>query len=105
MNRTRSILLLALALLATPAFGQADFTRYVAFGDSLTAGYQSSSLFETGQRSSYPVLIYNQTHGTTQGFELPIVTDPGFPTPRRGYGLPDPAPGLRIPSLTPRRAL
>lgn len=82
MKNTRSILLSALALLATPAFAQVDFSKYVAFGDSLTAGYQSASLFESGQRASYPALIYDATHGTTNGFEMPIITDPGYPTGR-----------------------
>ncbi len=55
--------------------GTADFSRFVVIGNSLTAGYQSGSLFESAQKYSYGNLIAKQV-GTT--FEQPIVSDPGF---------------------------
>jgi len=73
--------LLALALLtAGAAFGQAaDFTKYVAFGDSLTAGFSSGSINRNFQVNSYPALIYRQATGKTTGFEQPLVSAPGLP--------------------------
>src|SRR5215216_857649 len=71
--------LLALVLLsAGAAFGQADFTKYVAFGDSLTAGFSSAALVRTYQVNSYPALIYRQATGKTTGFEHPLVSEPGL---------------------------
>jgi lysophospholipase L1-like esterase len=72
--------LLALVLLsAGAAFGQADFTKYVAFGDSLTAGFSSGSINRNFQVNSYPALIYRQATGKTTGFEQPLVSAPGLP--------------------------
>jgi lysophospholipase L1-like esterase len=87
--------LLALALLtAGAAFGQADFTKYVAIGDSLTAGFSSGGLVRTFQVNSYPALIYRQATGKTTGFEQPLVTEPGLSsTPH--FGL------LRLARLAP----
>ena len=75
---------IALALvLAGAAFavntGTADFTTYVALGDSLTAGFSSGSLNRTYQVNSYPALIYRQATGKTTGFEQPLVSEPGLP--------------------------
>ena len=74
---------LALALLVPAAVlaqtGSADFTRYVAIGDSLTAGFMSGSLFVGAQQNSYPILIYRQATGRTTGFEQPTVSEPGLP--------------------------
>lgn len=57
--------------------GSADFTRYVALGDSLTAGFASGGLHEDVQRLSYPALIARQA-GVT-GFEQPLAGAPGIP--------------------------
>ncbi len=40
--------------------GQADFTRYIAVGNSLTAGYGDGGLYREGQLSSYPALLAQQ---------------------------------------------
>jgi lysophospholipase L1-like esterase len=72
-------LLVPAAVLAQPDTGSANFTRYVAIGDSLTAGFQSGSLFVGAQRNSYPALIYRQATGLTTGFEQPLVSEPGIP--------------------------
>lgn len=78
-------LALVLPLAAMPAgaqnadTGDADFSRYVAIGDSLTAGFMSGGLTRSAQLNSYPILIYRQATGTTSGFEQPYVSDPGIP--------------------------
>lgn len=78
--------LLALALLVPAgAFaqgvdtGDANFTRYVALGDSLTAGFASGSIVESFQRRSYPALIWRQATNGAAGFEQPLVSQPGLP--------------------------
>lgn len=81
--------------------GTANFTSYVAIGDSLTAGFMSGGLGRTAQLDSYPILIYRQATGRTTGFEQPLVSDPGIPAvlelrslspltigPRAGTGAP-----------------
>lgn len=40
--------------------GSADFTRYVAVGNSLTQGYQDGGLYEATQQNSYPAIIARQ---------------------------------------------
>ncbi|MFL6293003.1 MAG: SGNH/GDSL hydrolase family protein [Thermoanaerobaculia bacterium] len=76
-------LALILPLASVPAAavdtGNANFTRYVAIGDSLTAGFMSGGLGRTAQLNSYPFLIYRQATGLSTGFEQPLVSDPGIP--------------------------
>ncbi len=87
MARTtiRPLAVLALALLLPAAggaqvdTGAADFSRYVALGDSLTAGFMSGSLIREAQRNSYPSLVYQQVNGRAAGFEQPLVGHPGAP--------------------------
>lgn len=55
--------------------GSADFTRFVAIGNSITAGYQSGTIYQSGQMYSYPNLIAQQV-GVK--FEMPYVSDPGL---------------------------
>jgi len=59
-----------------PNTGDADFSRFVTIGNSLTAGYQSGSLFESSQVYSIGKIIADQV-GTT--FEQPIISEPGIP--------------------------
>lgn len=69
-----------LALAAVPSFaarGNADFTRYVALGDSLTAGYTNSSLLVTHQVHSYPAVIAERAHAGD--FQQPLISEPGIP--------------------------
>lgn len=108
-------LLLPLSAFAVDT-GSADFTRYVAIGDSITAGFMSGGLFQEAQRNSYPILIYRQATGKTTGFEQPTVTSPGIPAqlelkslsplviaPKAGLGaptnllLPQPYNNLGVP--------
>ncbi|MHB1686010.1 MAG: SGNH/GDSL hydrolase family protein [Ignavibacteriaceae bacterium] len=58
-----------------PKSGSADFTRYVSIGNSITAGYQSGALFQSGQVYAYGNLIAQQT-GTS--FAMPLISDPGI---------------------------
>lgn len=74
------LLALALAVLtAAAAFAQVDFTRYVAIGDSLTAGFMSGGLVQSSQINSYPALIHRQATGSDSGFQQPLVSAPGIP--------------------------
>jgi len=57
--------------------GSADFTRYVALGNSLTAGVQSGVMMQQFQYSSYPFLIANQVNTS---FEQPLISYPGVGT-------------------------
>src|SRR3954468_11941297 len=72
-------LLVASAAFAQPNTGTANFSVYVAFGDSLTAGFSSGSINQTYQVNSYPALLYRQATGKTTGFEQPLVSPPGLP--------------------------
>ncbi|NJW53624.1 G-D-S-L family lipolytic protein [Salinimicrobium oceani] len=40
--------------------GEADFSNYVALGNSLTAGYADNALYITGQQNSYPNILAHQ---------------------------------------------
>ncbi|MGL6127773.1 G-D-S-L family lipolytic protein [Chryseobacterium artocarpi] len=40
--------------------GEADFSRYVSLGNSLTAGYRDGTLYSSGQSESYPSMIAGQ---------------------------------------------
>ena len=39
----------------SPSSGSVDFSKYVAIGNSLTAGYADGALYTSGQENSYPV--------------------------------------------------
>ncbi len=44
----------------TYSAGDADFTTYVAVGNSLTAGYMDGTVFRTGQQNSFPNILAQQ---------------------------------------------
>jgi lysophospholipase L1-like esterase len=108
MKKTIFALCLVALLAAAPAMGQADFTMYVALGDSLTAGFASGSLMDWYQDRSYPAVISNLVAGTT--FEQPLVSEPGFgPIFELVQLAPDPViapvgdePGLPVNATLPR---
>ncbi len=75
--RTALLLGLALALAGATVMAQVDFSRYVALGDSLTAGVSSNGSVQTFQVNSYPALIAKQAG--VSGFQQPLVTEPGLP--------------------------
>ncbi len=58
--------------------GSADFTRYVALGNSLTSGYANSALYISGQKNSYPAILserFKQSTPNVEDFKLPLVKD------------------------------
>ncbi|HEY8151286.1 MAG TPA: SGNH/GDSL hydrolase family protein [Vicinamibacteria bacterium] len=78
--RRPAFTLLAVAFLGPAAFradAQTNFTTYVSVGDSLAAGFESSSLVETHQNRSVPALIARQAG--VQGFQQPLISEPGIP--------------------------
>jgi len=64
------------------SLGPVTIKKYVAVGNSLTAGYQSAGLYQSAQIYSYPNLIAQQLAkaGASLGtFEQPLYSDPGTP--------------------------
>ncbi len=60
--------------------GSADFSRYVAVGNSLTQGYQDGGLYEATQKYSYPALIAQQmkiVNPNMENFAQPMTTGNG----------------------------
>lgn len=55
--------------------GTANFTRLVSIGNSLTAGHQSNSLFESAQKYSFGSLLAKQVNSA---YHQPLVSDPGI---------------------------
>jgi lysophospholipase L1-like esterase len=79
MTRIRSFTCLAVLLVALPTFaarGNADFTRFVAIGDSYGAGIESGSLNLTHQPFSWPAIIARQAGAPD--FQQPLVSFPGI---------------------------
>jgi hypothetical protein len=62
-----------------PYTGGAMFQRYVAMGNSITAGVQSGGINDSTQRQSYAVLVGNAMHGDR--FFYPSLNPPGCPPP------------------------
>lgn len=68
--------------------GEADFSRYIALGNSLTSGYRDGALYSSGQNESYPSMIAAQMKLAGGGeFKQPLMPNnvggfigiPGFP--------------------------
>ncbi|GAB3558973.1 SGNH/GDSL hydrolase family protein [Spirosoma fluminis] len=60
----------------TPSQGSADFTKYVAVGNSLTAGYADGGLYRDGQLNSYPNILAGQFKLVGGGsFVQPLFTE------------------------------
>ena len=56
--------------------GDADFSRYVALGNSLTAGYTDNALFISGQQNSYPAILAGLMKPAGGGeFKIPLMQD------------------------------
>ena len=78
ISRIAAVLMLTL-LVAAPMFaarGKADFTRFVALGDSYGAGVESGSLNQTHQQYSWPAIIARQAGAPD--FQQPLVSFPGI---------------------------
>ena len=79
------VLLLAIAVSAckpmidepASSAGTADFTTYVALGNSLTSGYRDGDLFLSGQLNSYPLMLATQMNyvGRKGDFKQPLMVD------------------------------
>jgi hypothetical protein len=69
--------------------GSADFSKYVAIGNSLTAGYADAALYRSGQINSIPNLIAGQLQLAGAGtFVQPLVNS------EYGVGFPGATPKL-----------
>jgi hypothetical protein len=56
--------------------GTADFSKFVAVGNSLTAGFSDSALFIEGQKNSYPAILASQFALVGGGdFTTPFMND------------------------------
>ena len=56
--------------------GSADFSNYVAIGNSLTAGYSDAALFVDGQEASYPNMLAGSFAQAGGGeFTIPFMAD------------------------------
>ncbi len=60
----------------TTTSGDADFSKYVSIGNSLTAGYADGDLYKAGQEVSYPSILAKQFEAAGGGeFKQPLMYD------------------------------
>lgn len=60
----------------TPDPGEADFSTYVAVGNSLTAGFANGDLYKSGQENSFPNMMADQfQHVGLNSFNQPLMND------------------------------
>ena len=57
--------------------GDANFSSYVAVGNSLTAGFQNNALYQSGQEYSFANLLARQFNNG-ENFNQPLISDPGI---------------------------
>jgi lysophospholipase L1-like esterase len=67
------------ALFASPLFPQTTFHKYVALGDSLTAGVEGTCLVERHQQRSYPKLVADQLG--ISDFQQPLLSEKVLSSP------------------------
>lgn len=72
-----ALVVAAIALPGLAQRGSANFSRYVALGDSYGAGYSNDSLVISHQVFSYPAVIARQAG--TPDFQQPLISEPGIP--------------------------
>ncbi len=77
LHRFALVAFIPVMIASAPAGAEADLTRYVALGDSLTAGVISASVGERGQLASYPRQLHDRAGSGS--FAQPLVSDPGIP--------------------------
>ena len=59
-----------------PSKGNADFSHYIAVGDSWTAGFADASLYKSGQENSFPNILARQFSLVGGGeFKQPLMVD------------------------------
>lgn len=62
----------------TPSNGDADFSKFVAVGDSYTAGYTDGAIGVRGQESSFAYILAKQLESVgSNGFNQPLVQSNG----------------------------
>lgn len=68
----------------TPQAGDADFSKYLAVGASLSAGFSDGSLYRDGQVNSLPAMLAKQFKTVGGGkFEQPLLPgESGYPGPK-----------------------
>lgn len=73
---------------SAPSAASLDFSRYIAVGNSLTAGYADGSLYRSGQQASYPAILARQFATVGGGaFVQPLLnSESGYPGPKRVLG-------------------
>jgi lysophospholipase L1-like esterase len=59
-----------------PEVPASDVSKYVAVGNSLTAGFQNNALYEEGQKSSFANMLAEKL--AISDFENPLVSGPGL---------------------------
>jgi len=75
--------------------GTADFSKYVALGDSFAAGYSDGALFAAGQKTAYPNILATQFALVGGGsFTTPFMSEDNI----GGFSLG----GAQIPQFGPR---
>jgi lysophospholipase L1-like esterase len=64
--------------------GELDFTRYVAVGNSLTAGYSDGTLYRSGQLAAYPgILSSSFSRFGPSDYKVPLLPgEAGWPSPK-----------------------
>jgi hypothetical protein len=103
MKKIKLLYIIPLVLLAAckpnidefaPSKGNADFSSYIAVGDSWTAGFADASLYKSGQENSYPNILAGQFSLVGGGaFKQPLMVDDygfgvstGVPKPKMEMG-------------------
>ncbi len=93
----------------TPDSGQADFSSYLAIGNSLTAGYSDNALHRDGQVNSFPAIVAGQMQQAGGGDFFQPLVNPGVGSNASGQarlvlqvsigpdGTPSLAPGPAAP--------
>ncbi len=67
--------------------GEADFSKYVALGNSLTSGYRDNALYIDGQMESFPSMLAQQMKMAGGGeFKQPLMSDNLGGIPAVGVG-------------------
>lgn len=63
--------------IAVQESGTADFSNYVALGNSLTAGFADGALYRSGQETSFPNILATQMQAANgnQPFNIPFMPD------------------------------
>lgn len=114
MKRYHTLVYLLIAVVLTsckpeidnfiPSSGMADFSRFIAVGNSLTAGYADGELYKTGQLYSFPNIIAQQMKTVGGGeFIQPLMYDDlGFGNRRvLNINVPKDCFGVAVEGATP----